>query len=164
MYLHLLCLRPGCIFFFLLRFVLAEFISFSFHCKITIIDAPVNILFWPCKDKIMTLLYLIRVQRDGEVWKKMPAFTILSCIVFVLLSRWYSIFTILFCCQIIIVIISLCNCFTAWHPSLSVCLHVKILVDFDMFFHLIVSGSLCFREHVGCILNSACACSIFMCL
>lgn len=68
----------------------------------------------------MTSLYLIRVQRDGEVWKKMPAFTILSCILFVLLSRWYSIFTILFCCQIIIVIISLCNCFTSWHLSLCV--------------------------------------------
>ena len=99
-------------FFCPLRFVLADVISFFFYCKIISIDAPVCIISWLCKDKIITLLYLIRVQRDGEVWKRMLAFIILSCILFVLLSRWYSMFTILFCCWIIIVIISLYNYLT----------------------------------------------------
>ena len=84
------------------KFCIARCGNCPLCCEIMSIDAPLRILFLPCKDKLMTLLYLIRVQRGGEVWKKMLAFIILSCILCVLLSRWYTIFTILLFCWIII--------------------------------------------------------------
>ena len=70
-------------------------------------------------------------------------------------------------CFVVRLLLLLLACAIALLPGilLYLCIYTcENLSGFWHFFHLIVSGSLCFREHVGCILNSACACSIFMCL
>lgn len=42
---------------------------------------------------LIFLLSLVRVQRDGVVWKMMLVYTILSCMLSALLFRWYEIIT-----------------------------------------------------------------------